>query len=109
MEILSKEELEIQELELEARIASLKLEVKKLEVSYRKNRIMFDVLIRELSKRGILSANDLKEIDRLRKVAKNSNQPICRDLENGYLTSTFKGQDVLSSEVSKCGGELSTY
>ena len=52
MEILSKEELEIQELELEARIASLKLEVKKLEVSYRKNRIMFDVLIRELSKEG---------------------------------------------------------
>jgi uncharacterized small protein (DUF1192 family) len=69
---MSKEELEIKELELEARIASLKLEIKKLEVSYRKNSFMLDAIIKELFKRGILSANDLEEIDRIRKEGKIS-------------------------------------
>ena len=59
---MSNEELEIKELELESRIAALRLEVKKLEVSYRKHHFMLDALIRELFKRGILNANDLSEL-----------------------------------------------
>ena len=45
---VSKEELEIKELELESRIASLRLEVKKLEVSYRKSYFIFGAIIKEL-------------------------------------------------------------
>lgn len=64
---VSKEELEITELELESRIAALRLKVKKLEVSYRKHHFMLDALIRELFKRGILNANDLRELDEIRR------------------------------------------
>ncbi len=64
---MSNEELEIKELELESRIASLRLEVKKLEVSYRKNYFILGAIIKELFKRGILNANDLRELDEIRR------------------------------------------
>jgi hypothetical protein len=64
---MSNEELEIKELELEARIASLKLEVKKLEVSYRKNYFILGAIIKELFKRGILNDNDLRELAEVRR------------------------------------------
>ena len=64
---MSNEELEIKELELESRIASLRLEVKKLEVSYRKNYFILGAIIKELFKRDILNANDLRELDEIRR------------------------------------------
>lgn len=67
---MSNEELEIKELELEARIASLKLEIKKLEVFYRKNYFILVAIIKELFNRGILNDNDLRELAEVRSKSK---------------------------------------